>query len=388
MDVIKHIQDVINDMETPSWLSSVPHNFGHTAAGTLKADEWRTMTTVYLPVALVSLWGEGTKHPSLQIASSARQILDHTMALVSAISLACMRTMTESRMNAYRKYILSWKADLTDIHSKAKHTVNSHMAIHIYDFLHSFGPVHSWWCFPFERVNGQLQRFPSNHKFGMFLYKQYCSIYLFCIISGELESTMLSSFSRAARLKHWLSRPDQPPVLKECKNVFDKAFGLLINPALDEDTTPSAFGPVPDVLRSIVSDRKIALRAYHHFDNVTFARCSTHVGNSLILFYPGGSRTTSPVPGIIEYIIVRQDSSVRYAIRQQLPAPPGTIDPFLPYPHFRATIYSTSLSSSLELIPPDWVMSHFARWNMDANRAVVLTLSRVSLCCKICDWIS
>jgi hypothetical protein len=191
---------------------------------------------------------------------------------------------------------------------------------------------------------------------------------------------MLSSFSRAAKLKHWLSRPDQPQILKECKKVFDKAFGVLMNPDLDNEVAQSAFGPVPDVLRSIVADRKIALRAYHKFDDVTFSRNSTHVGNSLVLFYPGGNHTTSPVPGTIEYIIVRQDSSVRYAICQQLPAPTGTIDPFLPYHHFRATVYSTSLSSTLELISPEWVMSHFARWNMDANRAVVLTLSRVSLC--------
>ena len=36
----KHIQDVIHDMATPAWLGSVPHNFDHQAAGTLKADEW------------------------------------------------------------------------------------------------------------------------------------------------------------------------------------------------------------------------------------------------------------------------------------------------------------------------------------------------------------
>ncbi|KDR78692.1 hypothetical protein GALMADRAFT_64597 [Galerina marginata CBS 339.88] len=167
MDAVHHIQAVIRDMTTPSWLRSVPHNFGYTAAGSLKADEWRTMATVYLPVALVSLWGEGTTHASPRIASSARRALDHTMALVSAISLACMRTMTESRRKSYRRYILSWMEDLTVVHPDAKHSVNGHMAIHIYDFLRFFGPVRSWWCFPFERVIGQLQRLPSNHKFGM-----------------------------------------------------------------------------------------------------------------------------------------------------------------------------------------------------------------------------
>lgn len=158
-------------MDTPSWLRSVPYNFGSAAAGSLKADEWRTMATVYLPIALISLWGKGTVHPSPSIAFSFCQTLDHTMALVCAVSLACMRTMTESRMTAYRNYITTWVANMKDIHPKARRTTNAHMAIHIYDFLRLFGPVRSWWCFPFERLIGQLQRLPSNHRFGVFYFQ-------------------------------------------------------------------------------------------------------------------------------------------------------------------------------------------------------------------------
>jgi hypothetical protein len=54
---MKHIQDVIANTATPSWLNLVPYNFSDAAAGPLKADEWRTMTTVYIPLALISLWG-------------------------------------------------------------------------------------------------------------------------------------------------------------------------------------------------------------------------------------------------------------------------------------------------------------------------------------------
>jgi len=95
------IQEVIKDTATPSWLPSVPHNFGDTAAGTLKADKWRTMTTVYLPMALISLWGKGTSHASQSAAARLKGVLDHTIGLVSAITLACMRIMTETRMTAY-----------------------------------------------------------------------------------------------------------------------------------------------------------------------------------------------------------------------------------------------------------------------------------------------
>lgn len=161
------IREVIRDTASPSWLPSVPHNFGDAAAGTLKADEWRTMTTVYFPIALISLWGKGTSHESQPAAARLKQVLDHTMALVSAITLACMRTMTKTRMTAYRIYLRSWVSELKIHHPDTEHRVNNHMAFHIYDFLCLFGPVRSWWCFPFERLIGQLQRLSHNHKHGI-----------------------------------------------------------------------------------------------------------------------------------------------------------------------------------------------------------------------------
>ena len=71
------IREVIRDTDTPSWLENVPYNFGDASAGNLKADEWRTMCTVYLPISLVSLWGKGTTHRSSSVANSLRQVLDH-----------------------------------------------------------------------------------------------------------------------------------------------------------------------------------------------------------------------------------------------------------------------------------------------------------------------
>lgn len=193
---------------------------------------------------------------------------------------------------------------------------------------------------------------------------------------GELEATMLSSFLKAARLKQWLARPDCPDFIKECKVVFDQAFG--ISTETDHEISITAFGPVPKALRLIVSDRQVALRAHHKFDNVNFSRRSTHVGNSLILFYPGGNRALAPIPGSIEYIIGRQKAPVIYAVYRQLPASVNTADPFRHYLHFNARIFSPALSDNLEVVHPEWVMSHYGRWKLDAERAVILTLSRVS----------
>jgi hypothetical protein len=163
---MRRIADVIKTTDAPSFVRSVPYNFGETKAGTIKADEWRTLTTVYIPIALVSLWGEGSVHRNSDIAASRRAILDHTMSLVSAIHIVCLRSMTTDRADAYRTYMVNWVRDLQVILPHARHRTNGHMALHVWDYLQLFGPVRSWWCFPYERLIGQLQRLPSNHIFG------------------------------------------------------------------------------------------------------------------------------------------------------------------------------------------------------------------------------
>ena len=109
---MQHIGDVVNNTAMPLWLRSVPRNFGDASTGPLKADEWCTMFTIYLPLALVSLWGDGMSHESPDDASRHHLVLDHTMALVSAITLACKQIMTQVHASAYRDYMVTWLGDL------------------------------------------------------------------------------------------------------------------------------------------------------------------------------------------------------------------------------------------------------------------------------------
>ena len=78
--------DIVN-MLRPSWLTSVPSDFGSASHGKLKADQWRVLGTTFLPVSLVHLWSViegGNSH-----SERCHQILDVTMALLSAVSIAC-----------------------------------------------------------------------------------------------------------------------------------------------------------------------------------------------------------------------------------------------------------------------------------------------------------
>ena len=97
------------------------------------------------------------------------------------------------------------------------------------------------------------------------------------------------------------------------------------------------------------------------------------------MFYPKGDKSLEPVPGCIEHIIFEPNGKVTFTIRQQLPALPGFVDPYIEWPYFPARVYSTSLSPQLEgvQVDPEWIVSHYARWAFNKNHAVVLNLSRV-----------
>ena len=116
----------------------------------------------------------------------------------------------------------------------------------------------------------------------------------------------------------------------------------------------SAFHPVPDALKGIISECQVAFWARHKFDNAFFCCSSMHVRNSLVLFYPDDNHSQTPVPGSIEYIIAKPNNEIVYVVHQQLPVPPGALDPFCFYPHFLAYIYSPELSKQRQVIQPDW----------------------------------
>jgi hypothetical protein len=159
------VQSVISGTVTPGWVHSVPANFGEKGAGSLKADEWRLLATIYLPVALVVLWGER----SGQHAEHFSQLLRHSMAIFQATTIVCQYSVTTARRNDYRRLLKLWVDELHSCHPHTRdHTLkpNVHVAFHIFDFLRLFGPALSWWCFPFEQLIGLLQRMNTNDQLG------------------------------------------------------------------------------------------------------------------------------------------------------------------------------------------------------------------------------
>ena len=84
---------------------------------------------------------------------------------------------------------------------------------------------------------------------------------------------MLHSFIKAGKLRRWLSRADCPPVIKECKRLFDKAYSPIRHDIEVDDGRDGVFvetsfaddhlvpHPVPDDLRPLVQKSKTLMWA-------------------------------------------------------------------------------------------------------------------------------
>jgi hypothetical protein len=171
-----------------------------------------------------------------------------------------------------------------------------------------------------------------------------------------LEETLLHSFLKASRLKHWLARPDCPPAIKECKILFDR---------LSSPTTVSQ--PVTLGQRS---------PAHVQHNGLSYTQSTTHLGNSLILFSPNGDTSISPVPGQIKHIITYENIII-FFVHCYLPLKNGVTDPFQAYIHIPIKLYSSQLDTNLKVVQANWVAGHFALYSLSNEHIAVVSLSKV-----------
>jgi len=178
-----------------------------------------------------------------------------------------------------------------------------------------------------------------------------------------LEQTILESYSKGANLWQWLRCPNCPEVIRQFKALFDQAFSPHIHP----DSNPQMrTGPLP-----------VEVAHYKH-NGVNYSRERTHVGNSLILYYPTCD-AVSPIPGSIQKITT-STLGVRLHVQCQKALKPDQWDPFARYPSFPARMYSAEMESMsrLDIVDLSSIATHVARYKCK-DRAVIVDLSRVRI---------
>lgn len=202
------------------------------------------------------------------------------------------------------------------------------------------------------------------------------------LYKGELERTILHTFTRGSKLRQWINRPDAPEEIKQFKReVFDRILSLL-SPQGDDDSTSEGqrnASTVPAELALLLgtTQQNIKMRARIRHDGIAYATYQTHKGNSLVMFYPQNNVSSTLHLGSIRYIF-HDNGTWRCAVRQQDRVATHLSSPFTPYPDFNAELCSYNAHEPLEIVELSWLRGHYARLDVSNNLAFAIKLFKVS----------
>lgn len=165
--MLANINSLLPRIHIPSWIKRAIPVLGKASFRKLKADEWRNLFTIQLPLILIPMW---YGHDEVKTS-----LLKNFCHLVSLVNLALKRVMTSETISLYRKHISQYLEGSVVLFDHCQPTCNHHLAIHLADCLENFSPVRAWWSFPLERLMGTILKSCHNNHIGEFIYALYIS---------------------------------------------------------------------------------------------------------------------------------------------------------------------------------------------------------------------
>ncbi|KAH9913879.1 uncharacterized protein BXZ73DRAFT_55268 [Epithele typhae] len=408
-DVLQAVRRGIDTISLPSWVEKPPSNLGDPAAGKLKADHWRTISTIHMTIVLPALWGTSSA------TSSEREALKNFSHLVAAVDLASRRVMTKARAEKSHEYTVLYLSGLRSLY-RADLVPNHHLCLHLKDFLCRFGPPRAWWAFVFERQIGNLEGINTNGK------------------AEDIPTTYVRTFYTSARARDLFAStkwPDEDAFTKmmqsHLKTSEDQARGSRIVDGLSGDTVSKiALWEIPArtprtqkrlegttydyILKEINNHSKIKycspddhhvmsprvfLPSTANFVNrmslrgILYTTRDSGRQNSLVLFRKRGS--TAPSAGRIENIFehsryekgeVATELFIEVGEFEPLCATDERHDPYRRYPDIQTWLVYNNVFKTHIMCPTD-VIAHFAscEWKpreIERSCLVVRSLDRVS----------
>ncbi|KAJ2936879.1 hypothetical protein H1R20_g214, partial [Candolleomyces eurysporus] len=367
---LAEIRKDIERLTQPTWVSRAPSRPGEKRYGKFTADQWRAFCMLILPITLTRLWGTKPE------GSVERRRLDNFMHLVSAVKLATMHKLTESRIQQYEYHIRCYLETLLELFPGTSITPYQHLSLHFGQQLRLFGPVHAWRCFPFERFNYILQKIPTNEMIG------------------EIEKTMFIKFCCTQNIKVIYHTTQLPQQLHEMIRFYEDNYasdlrGTRLSDAFAED---DRFGVVDEVITyqradfSVLADDDFSLlKAWmlkHQPEKRSFSR-EVIRRNEIFRF---GQKFTSRDHSMVDsHVIFKEDDNEEWqagsilgifshatiggkatqtwaVIRpyQELSLEDTEKDPYLMFPVINGALFQNSWANSAVLVEVTDIIAHFA----------------------------
>ncbi|MBW0593242.1 hypothetical protein O181_132957, partial [Austropuccinia psidii MF-1] len=178
----EHIKRAISDVKVPAGITKVPFAIGELKTGKLKASEWHSLFSLYLPLAImdipsVTCYGLGQNE-----GSKAKLLLDNLSSLTICTNILASRCVNEINCNEFIKEYDNHCQTSQQLFMDITIVPNHHYALHLADQMKWWGPLLAISEFPGERINGWLQKVNNNG------------------LIDQMNETMLSKFCQMQRL--------------------------------------------------------------------------------------------------------------------------------------------------------------------------------------------
>lgn len=143
------IEQIVAKIVTPRSVGRIPNKIASRFSG-FTANQWKNWITVFSPVALKGILP--TDH------------LRCWLLYVRACFLICNHIMTSQAIEEVDQYLTQFCKRFQQLYGPNACTPNMHLHMHLKECLENYGPVHSFWCYSFERHNGMLGRYHTNNQ--------------------------------------------------------------------------------------------------------------------------------------------------------------------------------------------------------------------------------
>lgn len=137
----------MDSIKVPPNVGRIPHKINSNFSG-FTADQWKNWICMYSVLCLKdTLRSDHYECWSL---------------FVDACFLLIQPSLSRNDLTKADEKLLEFCKLYEQLYGKEKCTPNMHMHHHLRESVLNYGPVHAFWCFPFERYNGILGNFQKN----------------------------------------------------------------------------------------------------------------------------------------------------------------------------------------------------------------------------------
>ena len=142
------IQQRVDSFVCPPDMGRVPSKISSGFSG-FTAEQWKNWTLFFSLFALKNIipW----------------QHYNCWHLFVKACFLICQRSITTTQVNEADDLLMAFCRKFVDLYGAESSTINMHLHGHLADCIRDYGPVYSFWCFAFERMNGILGSYHTNN---------------------------------------------------------------------------------------------------------------------------------------------------------------------------------------------------------------------------------